>query len=126
MATKSKLPQVRSALDMAADRQVFRIANDIRNEAIRLILRTAKSGRRYGDHIASAPGEAPASDSGRTVQTIRANHTPGSKRATVSAGAAAMKLEFGTSRMAPRPFMRPAASLVRQRGIAKGFAIKVV
>jgi len=125
MATKSKIPQVRSALDVAADRQVFRIAHDIRNEMVRLVLQTTKSGRRYGDHIASAPGEPFASDSGRTVQSIRVNHTPGSKGATVSAGGEASRMEFGTSKMAPRPFMRPAATLVRQRGITKGFTIKV-
>ena len=104
---------------------MFRIANDIRNEAIRLVLRTTKSGRRYGNHIASAPGEPFASDSGRTVQSIRVDHSPGSMRAKVSAGGEAKKMEFGTIKIRPRPFMTPAVANIRQRGIGKGFELKV-
>ena len=122
----SKLPRVGAALDKSMDALVLKTAHRIRNKAIELILRGSKSGRTYGRHQASAPGEAPASETGRLVQSIQVKHRPGSMKATVSAGTGyARKLEFGTSIMAPRPFMRPAAAAIRQQGIAKGFKLTI-
>ena len=100
--------KVTAAIRRGADRGVLRAAHVLRNEMIRLILDTPKSGRVYGAHQASAPGEPFASDSGRTVQSIRVDHKPGTAKATVSAGGEARKMEFGTSKIAPRPFMTPA------------------
>jgi HK97 gp10 family phage protein len=126
MASNSKLPQLRTAIDQAASRQVFRILNAVRNEAIGLILRGSKSGRVYGRHQASAPGEAPASDTGRLVQSIRVDFQPNALAGRVVAGTDyAKKLEFGTVKIAPRPFMTPAVNNVKQAGLAKGFEIKV-
>lgn len=71
-----------------------------------------KSGELYSrggrSHRASAPGEAPAVDYGNLYNSIQIEEvTP--ERAIVSASAEyAEHLEFGTSRMAARPFMRPA------------------
>jgi HK97 gp10 family phage protein len=64
-------------------------------------------------HQASAPGEAPASWTGALAQSIVVERT-GEMSAEVKAGEGldedyATFLEFGTSRMAPRPFMTPAA-----------------
>ena len=86
----------------------------IRGEAIKSIQTGAKSGVVYQmynprrQHRASAPGQAPASDTGNLVSKIivkqkDANVTNVESNANYSA-----YLEYGTSKMEPRPFMLPA------------------
>ncbi len=86
----------------------------VRGEAIQSILAGGKSGRRYKRgskiHVASGAGESPANDSGRlagSIHTITEAH-----EALIIAGRGQVKyakmLEFGTSKMAERPFMYPA------------------
>ena len=66
----------------------------------------AASGRVYGGHVASAPGQYPASDTGRLVGSIGAEISPTS--ATVGTNVEyGPYLEFGTSRMAARPWLLP-------------------
>ena len=74
---------------------------------------SGKSGETYTrgngrTHQASAPGEAPAIDYGNLVNSVQISEvTP--ERAIIGTGVEyAEHLEFGTSRMAPRPFLRPA------------------
>jgi HK97 gp10 family phage protein len=74
-----------------------------------------KSGRLYKVsrtgklHRASAPGQAPAIDTGNLVNSIQ-HEQVGSEDARVFTHVEyAPYLEFGTARMAPRPFMTPAA-----------------
>ena len=76
------------------------------------------SGRVYktprGTHQASAPGESPARLTGRLQESVKAKKvTP--RVWTVGPDPSAFPdefypsfLEFGTDRIAPRPFMRPA------------------
>ncbi len=81
------------------------------------ILNGNKTGRTYTrrtvTHQASAPGEAPASDTGRLANSITTyiNKISGLE-ALIIAGRGAVKyaamLEFGTRKIAPRPFMFPA------------------
>tara|TARA_R110002126_G_scaffold156963_1_gene304388 strand:- start:63 stop:512 length:450 start_codon:yes stop_codon:yes gene_type:complete len=86
----------------------------IRGEAIKSIQTGAKSGVMYQmynprrEHRASAPGQAPASDTGNLVSKIivkqkSKNITNEESNADYSA-----YLEYGTSKMQPRPFMLPA------------------
>ncbi|BDP42923.1 hypothetical protein DAETH_28920 [Deinococcus aetherius] len=76
---------------------------------------TAKVGQRRGvPHTASAPGDPPAVDTGRLRQSIVAlKIAPGRWRVGTNVEYA-FWLEFGTRRIAPRPFMRPAAEKVRR------------
>lgn len=91
----------------------------------------AGTGRVYGGHQASAPGEPPAVDTGRLRGSISTNWTgsgmrkgnvdgaaqsgdgieaPVGREFTVSVGSAAPYaswLEYGTKKMAARPFIRP-------------------
>jgi HK97 gp10 family phage protein len=69
------------------------------------------SGESYGNHRASAPGEPPAVDTGRLRNSIDYALGTESTGAYVDVGTNvdyAPPLEHGTSRMAARPFMRPA------------------
>ena len=57
----------------------------------------------------SAPGHAPADPSGRLAASVSAGVTADGAAVTVAAPEAAA-LEYGTLRMAARPFLRPAAA----------------
>lgn len=78
--------------------------------ALTVELSTPGRGRLYGRHRASAPGDPPAPDTGR----LRASYgfttarTGAGGELTVGTGDKKAKwLEFGTSRMRPRPHLRP-------------------
>ena len=76
-----------------------------------------KSGAFYGDHQASAPGEAPAVDTGNLKNSIVAEPVgDGTRNWMVSVGAEyAAYLELGTVDIEPRPYMRPAAEEANQQ-----------
>ena len=85
----------------------------IRGEAVRSIQQGSKSGKTYKrynptrTHKASAPGEAPASDTGFLVSNIRVKEQK--DVVVVSSEASYSKfLEYGTSKMLARPFLFPA------------------
>lgn len=103
----------------AAMRGVVRGTESVRNEAVTLILNTPKTGRVYPrrgvEHRASAPGEAPASDTGRLVNSIRTTYDFDNLVGTVHASTKyAAALEYGTPRIEPRPYMRPALASRRE------------
>ncbi len=73
-----------------------------------------KTGKVYQhgnvSHQASAPGQAPATDTGMLVNSIGVRR--GDQAAIVVVAARyGRDLEFGTSRMAARPYLRPALDL---------------
>jgi len=75
------------------------------------ILTGAKSGEQYYSngkrHQSSSPGQAPANNTGALVRSIKIKKN--GKVATVSIEKDyAVYLEFGTSKMRPRPFIIPA------------------
>ena len=86
----------------------------IRGEAIKSIQSGAKSGVMYQmynprrQHRASAPGEAPASDTGNLVSKIRVKQKSKNVTNVESNADYSAYLEYGTSKMQPRPFMLPA------------------
>lgn len=97
----------------AAMQGVVRATELVRNEALRLVMQTEKTGRLYRrggvTHQASAPGEPPASDTGRLVGSITTFYDQDKLTGIVSANTEyAPFLEYGTAKMEPRPFMRPA------------------
>jgi HK97 gp10 family phage protein len=80
------------------------------------IMSGPKTGRTYKvrsvTRQASAPGEAPANQTGRLVNSISVEAQPSRKRVLVKAGGGAVEyaamLEFGTAEMEARPFFAPA------------------
>lgn len=91
-------------------------ANRVQAEALRTINEDPKSGRMYGSHQASAPGESPARERGFLAASIDVIPNVPELSATVNAGAAyAANLEFGTAKMAPRPYMRPSLEKFRRQ-----------
>jgi hypothetical protein len=71
----------------------------------------AKSGRMYGTHQASAPGEAPAIMFGQLANSIDTQMTSATQGRVFSSVEYAPHLEFGSvdGTLEPRPFMGPAA-----------------
>lgn len=112
------------ALPALAERNVakalFAAGQLIENEAALSITRGSVSGK---GHVASKSGEAPNSDThrlDRSIETARVG--PLKVKVTANSGYAAA-LEFGTSRVAPRPFMRPARDKKKDEArdlVAKG------
>ncbi len=86
----------------------------IRGEAIKSIQSGAKSGIVYEKynprrtHRASAPGQAPASDTGNLVSKITVRQDGKDKTNVESNADYSAFLEYGTSKMEARPFMLPA------------------
>ena len=93
----------------------------IRGEAIKSIQTGAKSGRIYEKynprrtHRASAPGQAPASDTGNLVRNIAVKMESRDQVAVVSSAPYSQFLEFGTSKMLPRPFLFPATQRSKKK-----------
>jgi HK97 gp10 family phage protein len=93
---------------------VFAAADELAAEAAHSITAGSVGGR---SHVPSAPHEPPNADTGGLDRSIHVEKVPGDDlTARVVADAAyAAALEFGTSKIAERPFMRPAAQLVRPK-----------
>ena len=110
---------------------IFDLANETRNLAVAGISGGAKTGRTYRrgnvTHIASAPGQYPATDRGGLVNSIKAiiSGTTAIVGTKVEYGP---MLEFGTSRMAARPWLLPsfkAASIGLEKGLKAAIEARV-
>jgi HK97 gp10 family phage protein len=88
---------------------LYEYADEIRAEAFRSISAGSVSG---AGHVPSAPNTPPNRDSGDLQAGLEVQRT-GPLTAEVRAETAySAALEFGTSKMAPRPFLRPARDKV--------------
>ncbi len=94
---------------------VGRAGNLVRNTAVQSINQGSKSGVSYTKynprrtHTASAAGQPPATDTGFLVNNIVLDIDTNGLGANVESRADySQALEFGTSKMAARPFMQPA------------------
>jgi HK97 gp10 family phage protein len=93
---------------------LFAAGSLIETEAARLITEGAVSGK---GHVPSRPGEPPSADTHLLDRSIETNLVE-PLRAEVSANAPyAVALEFGTSRVAARPFMAPATANKRKQAV---------
>lgn len=107
-----------AALQIANGRAALK-AQELRTEIVANLSQPGR-GREYQrrtvTHRASAPGDGPAVDTGRLRQSIGVQQL-GEGRYRVGTNVQyAPLLEFGTRTTAPRPFMRPAAQKVKNRG----------
>ncbi len=115
---KSKIKSVTGQYEKQAQRAVFLGCSKIQEIAITEIPSGGRTGRQYRRggkmHTASAAGEYPASDNGNLVQNIFVNIAVGGLSGVVESKANySSMLEYGTSKMAARPFMQPSAERAR-------------
>lgn len=98
-------------------RKMNRSVDIVRNHVVESIQRGAKSGETYElynprrTHTASAPGQPPATDTGFLVSNVSTQVKTQGKKVIgqiVSSAPYSVHLEFGTTKMRPRPFMQPA------------------
>lgn len=101
---RSAKKRISSALYVAGDM--------LRVEAAISISAGAVSGK---NHVASAPGEAPNYDTGMLANGIETREVAEFEVQVASTAPYSSHLEFGTSHMGERPFMRPAAERVRPK-----------
>lgn len=94
---------------------VYAAADMLAAEAALSITAGAASGTSGGkhQHIASLPGQPPNAFTGKLDRSIHVERVDDLTARVVADAPHAVALEFGTSRMEPRPFMQPAAQLVR-------------
>ena len=84
---------------------LHRIGDTVKREARKLIKNGPKTGRMYGRHQASAPGQPPANRTGRLERSLKYK-TRNHREMTIGAYADyAGYLECGTRKMKPRPFL---------------------
>jgi HK97 gp10 family phage protein len=121
-------------------RELRRLSGDLREEAGKAVLATAvemradivksiqrgpASGITYEKykprrtHTASAPGQPPMSDTARLANSITFDRLGDLTASVGSELNYAPWLEYGTSRMAARPFFRPAVERMRPKYIGK-------
>jgi hypothetical protein len=80
---------------------------DLLHDAIEASMRAPKTGRKYGSHQASAPGESPAIRTGKYLISISRDKQ--FLQATIgTASKIGLYLEKGTKKMAPRPHFESA------------------
>jgi len=110
----SQLKQLKKQLEPDFQEIVKGGGQLIRGEAVKSIQQGSKSGIVYEkynprrSHRASAPGEAPASDTGNLVSKIIVKQKTKDITNVESNANYSAFLEYGTSKMQPRPFMLPA------------------
>ena len=113
------------AYGAAAEKHVGDAVNatglELRGDIVKAYQRGPASGVTYEKynprrtHTASAPGQAPATDTGRLASSVDFKRD-GPMSATVGSRVAyAAMLEFGTSRIAPRPAWVPATEAMRPK-----------
>lgn len=85
----------------------------------------AEARLKLGAAKPSRPGEPPADPSGTLAKAIGADRGPDGSATVTVASRHAVDLEYGTTRMAARPFLRPAIVATRddaRRILRKAFA----
>ena len=114
--TVSNLDAVQRALDQygaKAEKEIATVLDAVGTSIIngvRKQMRASKSGRTYKrgkggrDHVASAPGEAPAVDTGRLINSSIYKRQVNPLQIVVGSNVKYSEyLEFGTRRIKPRP-----------------------
>lgn len=101
-------------------RALYAAAEAVREDAAQSIIQASVSG---AGHVPSAPGQPPNADTHRLDLSIDIVINPSQLTASIVARAPySAALEFGTSTILPRPFLRPALQRNRNRlllGIAE-------
>lgn len=101
-------------------------ADSIRVEARRKIADGAIQG---AGHVPSAPGQPPNWDTGHLANNITTQQVGEFVADTTSSAEYAAALEYGTSKMAARPYMRPSANDKREeiaQNIRKVYSAAIV
>jgi HK97 gp10 family phage protein len=111
-----KLRTLGAAIKRDVAKEMFAAGDIVAADAHLSITTGTSSGRKTKKHlhVASAPGEAPNNDQGGLVSGIKVLQVEPLRVLIVSTAPYSKNLEYGTSKMAARPFMGPAADRTRK------------
>jgi hypothetical protein len=119
----AQLGQALRALGRAVERYVEDAINatglELRTSIMRKYQGGSKTGRMYGVHQASAPGEAPATDTGRLASSVQFRRTGRMEAEVFTDVVYGAMLEWGTRHIAQRPAWRPAAMEIQPKHIER-------
>jgi phage gpG-like protein len=109
---EDRFPEIIKGMEAAAGKAVRETILDIEGRT-KAMMTGPKSGAYYErpngrTHQASAPGEAPAVDTGNLINSIQTQMTGAMVGVVYTNAEYAPVLEFGGARMAARPFFTPA------------------
>lgn len=108
----NRFPELSAELRSRAKDVVVKATRDA-EAAVKQSMNEPKTGLMYGGHQASAPGEAPAIDTGNLVNSIQVEFQNNYETGIVYTNAEyAEALEYGGAHVAARPFMEPAAQKI--------------
>ena len=120
--THNRLPELARALPRETHDAIDATIKSI-EERVKVGMQAPKSGRMYGSHQASAPGEMPANDTSNLAGSIDSRMISNAEGIVEAKAEYALYLEYGAARVAdgssdmsgvssilyPRPFFTPAA-----------------
>lgn len=121
---RTRLKRIPDTGDNLVRKAMHEATGLVRGEAVTSIQRGNKTGELYTkynpkrQHQASAAGEAPATDTGLLVSSITSNVKQSGTTLIgqiIASTEYAPALEFGTTKMAARPFMQPALDKNRKK-----------
>lgn len=122
ISRNKKYNQVKLDYSSDAKRIVGQATDLVRNDVLKSLHGGFKGGITYTKynpnriHTASAPGEAPATDTGFLASNIYKDIEDNGMTGIVESRAPySAALEFGTSKILPRPFMQPALEKNRNK-----------
>lgn len=116
-----RLKRLTSEAERMATRVVYTGADMIAAAAKQSITAGSISGK---NHVPSSPGQPPNNDTGHLAKNIEVETSSPLQAKVLSKAAYANALEFGSSKMSARPYMRPARDAKRKE-IQKLFAAKM-
>lgn len=105
----NKLPELAQAYPQAVEDAVQAAAREGERYVKQSIAESPATGRQYGNHVASEPGNPPRIDSGNLVNNINVRRVRDRVWAIRSGAEYSAILEYGSSEMESRPFMTPMA-----------------
>jgi hypothetical protein len=114
--TYNHLARLARDFSIETDKIVQETADALKAEMVER-MQEPKSGRVYRNHVASAPGEAPAVDSGNLSGQIQKRKMGPSKASVTINTDYGIALEYGSrrkksGRLAKRPFVRPSVKKI--------------
>ena len=112
----SRWPEIDGQVERAITDALLKTGDEMKFEFIGELNRS-KSGRMYGTHRASAPGQSPATDTADLESSIEVVEETSARIAVQSNSKHAVPLEYGTIHMASRPLWTPVAErMAKQSG----------
>lgn len=109
----NRLPSIALSLRREAGGNAYKAAL-MAETSMKVEMNKPKHGRTYlrrgRQHVSSAPGEAPAVDMGQLQASIQTERVSDVAASVSTNNEHAEELEFGTSKMAARPFFGPAVT----------------